>query len=93
MITEFEWQDHQGCCPRCGFEFLLPAWKNLNYNLKYCIGFIEPTFGYLGEPYVPKKDSSGIDMLVLGFECPKCFTKSGCHVHKSWKERYSIWIK
>jgi len=93
MITDFAWQEFQGFCPSCSFKFIDFLGEKTEKDFKYCVGFVEPTLDHYRQPYVPLKDFSGHDKLVLGFECPKCFLKSGFHVHKSWKEKYGKWIK
>jgi len=92
MITNFEWQERQGYCPSCGFRFMAWLFGKTEKDFMYCIGFVEPVLGHYQLPYVPKKDLMGCDKLVIGFECPKCFVKSGFHVNKSWKD-YGKWIK
>lgn len=94
MITDFEWQDYQGKCPNCGYvftKFTNPEKSKSDFN--NCIGFVKPMIGHYGMPYVPRKDLMGHKKLVIGFECPKCFGKSGFHVNQSWKRNYGKWIK
>ena len=94
MITDFEWQELQGRCPNCELKFMY--FLELNKTEKdfiYCIGFVEPVTGHYGQPYTPLKDFMGEDKLIIGFECPKCFVKSGFHVNKNWKDKYNKWIK
>ena len=93
MLTDFEWQEYQGVCQNCNFRFMEFLQEKTEMGFKYCIGFIEPVLGHYGQPYIPLKDFMGCDKLIIGFECPKCFTKSGFHVNKNWKDKYSKWIK
>ena len=94
MIIDFSWQERQGFCPYCGFEFIdFLRDKKTEKDFIYCIGFVEPTLDYYGLPYAPKKDLMGDIKLVIGFECPFCFHKSGFHVYSIWKDRYSEWIE
>ena len=94
MIAEFQWQDYQGRCPNCGYVFLKFTYpEKKKSDFKYCIGFVEPMIGHYGMPYVPDYDSMGKKKLVIGFECPECFEKSGFHVNQSWRQSWGKWIK
>lgn len=87
IFDGFEWQQLQGYCPECSYQFLRFLADKTEKDFKYCLGFGVPDNGHYGMPYKPKPNK-----IVIGFECPECFTKSCCHVNKSWEDRYSQWM-
>jgi len=88
MITDFEWQDFPGQCP-CGHEFMdFLRDEKVQNDFKDCLGFVDIDPCNISPYRCPKEGE-----LIIGFECPECFVKSGFHVDPGWEGKYGKWIK